>query len=457
MTNLDSLEGVPLTQETKLKNVTNTLEDSLIITPTPSYDDLLHKIADYSLLNELMGELSGQATEQSVLSDISNLFSMMCLPKEVQIFQANNFLSSTCNSLLPELEAFFLSSKSYASTPNGFFVNLDCVNTPDRDLRRASVAVIEVAHPYNLPDYINLALSCRRILALAISNARHYEAVKTQCKQLVNKQQEFETLVTQLNLAKLQAEQANLSKSMFLSNMSHELRTPLNHVICFTELMMQPNFCSNRTINATCSEYLPYIFESGNHLLNVLSDLLEVSKIEVGSTTVLPTNLPIAQVLSVVRPNLQQSAKKAGVRLEVYTNGVTSIYADEQALHRIIYNLTNNAFKFTPKSGTVILEFTYVADVSSPLLDQTTPSVQGTTGIQVTVEDSGCGIPSDQIDRLLKPFEQLDNSYRKTTQGAGLGLAIVSGLVKLHSGQLTIDSAVGTGTIFKVFFPNISK
>ena len=239
----------------------------------------------------------------------------------------------------------------------------------------------------------------------------------------------------ELKLARQTAEDSNLAKSQFLATMSHELRTPLNTILGFSEVMLSQNWDDEpqpRTI-----EYLSDIHASASHLLEVINDVLDISKIEAGRVEIAPIRLPTAEVLQRVSRLLAERAHKNRLTLEVaIPPDIPDLWADERALKQILFNLIANAIKFTPAGGTITLR-----------------AAARNESIEISVTDTGIGIPAEHLERVQKPFEQLDNRYSRSAGGTGLGLSVVIGLVKLHSGRLSIISEPGKGSAFTVHLP----
>ncbi len=240
----------------------------------------------------------------------------------------------------------------------------------------------------------------------------------------------------QLKVAISDAESANLAKSLFLATMSHELRTPLHTIIGFSEIMLDPQIKINGGDHI--DEYIGDIYSSATHLLNVVNDVLDIAKIESGRIEIEPISLSAASVIAGISRLFSERAHKNRVTLDTGVSiNTPDLWADEHAVKQILFNLISNALKFTPAGGRITLT--------------AAPSVGG---MEISVADTGVGIPQDQIERVLKPFEQIDNRYAKTGNGTGLGLAVIQGLLKLHHGHLKVESQPGLGTTVTVFFPS---
>jgi signal transduction histidine kinase len=255
-------------------------------------------------------------------------------------------------------------------------------------------------------------------------------------QQLAERSADLEQIARDRDQARLRAEQANRAKSVFLTTMSHELRTPLNVILGFSELgpmvLVQPE---------RVKEYFGLINESGSHLLRMINDILDLSKVEAGKMELECTDLDVDYAInSTVRLIAPQANAKAQ-HLEVVADAALLLFADERAVRQILFNLLSNAVRFTPDGGTVRVRASATAD----------------GGIEMVVSDTGIGIPKDQIDRVTMPFEQVDNSYTRAHGGTGLGLPLVEALVRLHGGALTIESEIGVGTSIAVRFPPLPE
>jgi signal transduction histidine kinase len=236
--------------------------------------------------------------------------------------------------------------------------------------------------------------------------------------------------------AKAEAEAANQAKSRFLASISHDLRTPLNAIIGFSEMMKQGIF--GPLGGPRYEEYTSDIHDSGHFLLNLIDDILDLSKIEAGKfelvERIMDLGLHIHGSVKLIAPQ----AEAKGVRLSTDVPAdLPALLGDERAVTQVLNNLLSNSAKFTGEKGTI--------SVSA--------SINKEGGVEVRVEDDGIGMSRDEIAQAMKPFVQMDSSVSRRHEGTGLGLSICERFVEMHSGTLVIESEVGKGTTVAVRFP----
>ncbi|MFH1125276.1 MAG: ATP-binding protein, partial [Pseudomonadota bacterium] len=254
-----------------------------------------------------------------------------------------------------------------------------------------------------------------------------------------------------LDQAKVRAEAANRAKSEFLANMSHELRTPLNHIIGFTELVADWRIGD---LNETQAEYLRDVLESSRHLLSLINDILDLSKVEAGKLELDLKDVSPNVLLEGSLTMIKEKALKHGIRLTVETDGLPeTIKADERKFKQILYNLLSNAVKFTPDRGEIHVTADLVSD-SGIGKSELEKEGKGRSAILISVRDTGIGIKKEDLDRIFQPFEQVDSSASRRFQGTGLGLSLTRSLVELHGGRIWAESeGEGMGSRFLFVIP----
>jgi len=233
---------------------------------------------------------------------------------------------------------------------------------------------------------------------------------------------------------KIRAEEANQSKSEFLANMSHELRTPLNAINGFSDIMKKEMF--GPLGDARYKEYVNDILFSGQHLLSLINDILDMSKIEAGKMTLNTEPMIMSDMIRQVIRIVRGRADDNRLKLVYDASETPEIEADPRAVKQILLNLTTNAIKFTPEGGMVRI----VVEPKS-------------AGLIIHVSDTGIGISQEDIARLAQPFEQIDSQHSRQHEGTGLGLALSKSLVELHGGNFNINSVVGEGTTVTFTLP----
>ncbi len=248
---------------------------------------------------------------------------------------------------------------------------------------------------------------------------------------LERSQEQLSELARKYEAEKVRAESANQAKSEFLANMSHELRTPLNAINGFSEIMVAEMY--GALGDARYKDYARDILVSGQHLLALINDILDMSKIEAGKMNLRFEPTAIEEVAEDALRLVRNRAEAAGLALRLDFADLPEVEADYRAIKQVLLNLLSNAIKFTPRGGVVTLHAERRED---PLGER----------VRVTVQDTGIGIPPEDLARLAKPFEQIESQQAKTQQGTGLGLALTKSLVEMHGGILDLRSAPGQGT-----------
>jgi len=236
--------------------------------------------------------------------------------------------------------------------------------------------------------------------------------------------------------ARYRAEAANVAKSRFLAQMSHELRTPLNAILGFSEVMKSEIFGAHAV--PVYKEYSGDIHNSGVHLLNLINEILDLSRIEAGRYELNEEAVALVNVVADCHHLLKLRASTRGITIhEIFEQGMPKIWGDERAIRQIVLNLLSNSIKFTPQGGEIWLKVGWTAS----------------GGQYLSVKDTGSGIPEDEIPIVLASFGQGSNSIKSAEQGAGLGLPIAKSLVDMHGGTFTLKSKLRIGTEVIVTFP----
>jgi two-component system cell cycle sensor histidine kinase PleC len=267
----------------------------------------------------------------------------------------------------------------------------------------------------------------RRLMATVADLRASQQALETQTQRLSELAEKYAE-------EKTRAEEANQAKSKFLANMSHELRTPLNAIIGFSEIMASGMF---GPLGADrYDEYCRDIHSSGQYLLEVINDVLDMSKIEAGRMRLAPERIRLEQMLTDALRVVSSKAAEKRLSLALDAEAEIAFEADRRACKQVILNLLSNAVKFTPDGGRVDVHGRQRGD-----------------WVVIAIEDTGIGIPHDALKRLGRPFEQVESQLTKSHQGSGLGLAIARSLVELHGGFMRIRSRIGAGTLVILRLP----
>ena len=253
-------------------------------------------------------------------------------------------------------------------------------------------------------------------------------------KALEDKAEQLSKLNIDYQLEKERAQAANKSKSEFLANMSHELRTPLNAVIGFSEIIKNRMF--GPLGSEKYEEYNNDIHSSGKHLLGLINDILDMSKIEAGQMKIDREDITFDPIIDEAVRLIATQAEKKSIEVNAQIEPDLQLFADRRAMKQVMLNLLSNAVKFTDDDGKIFVRAKQVGDT-----------------ITVSVRDTGIGIPRAALAKIGQPFEQVQNQFSKSKDGSGLGLAISRSLTKLHGGAMRISSEEGVGTIVSIRVP----
>jgi len=267
----------------------------------------------------------------------------------------------------------------------------------------------------------------KRLMALVADLRKSQQTLEHQAQQLAE-------LAEKYSEEKNNAQQANRAKSEFLANMSHELRTPLNAIIGFSEIMESGMF--GPLGSAKYAEYCSDIKGSGTYLLDVINDILDMSKIEAGRMQLEVEDVALDEIIADAMRVTAVNGNEKGLAMTVAAAENLRIKGDRRALKQILLNLLSNAVKFTPEGGKIAVK----------------ARINGAAAV-VAIEDTGIGIEKEALSRIGRPFEQVESQFTKTHKGSGLGLAIAKSLVELHGGAMRIRSTAGVGTTVVVRVP----
>ena len=396
------LEAQSKTADRRLREAIETISEAFVL--WDSENRLVVSNSNYQKLHGLPNNLIKQGTPYETIIDAGkhSVVNTNALSRTNDSTRDSNFYEAE----LADGRWYQISERR---TNDGGFVS---IGTDITTLKRNQEQLIE---------------SERQLMATVADLRKSRQQLQAQAQQLV-------ILADQNSDAKRKAEDANQVKTEFLANISHELRTPLNAIIGFSEIMRGAMFGalgSDRYV-----EYCHDIHNSGNHLLEVINDILDMSKIEAGRKELNLETIDLSGIIDETSRILATEANAKNVSVENLCLPNISLLADRVAMKQILLNLFSNAVKFTPADGSIQVE----TDMS--------PSE-----IAVAITDTGIGIPEHAIETLGQPFVQVENQLTKSHKGSGLGLAIARSLVELHGGQMVIDSEIDVGTTVSFILP----
>lgn len=253
-----------------------------------------------------------------------------------------------------------------------------------------------------------------------------------------------------LKLAKKAAEIANRTKSDFLASMSHELRTPLNHIIGFTEMIVDKHFGE---LNPVQEEHLNDVLQSSRHLLYLINDILDISKVEAGKMELNPTNFNLKVILENSLNMIKEKVLKQNIKLLAdIQNSPEILRADERKFKQILYNLLSNAVKFTPHAGKIWIKADRISDCEIQTFGF--ERQKNDKFVKISVKDTGIGLKQGDLEQIFEPFKQVRNPTKQHYEGTGLGLSLTKKLVEMHKGKIWAESeGEGKGSQFNFIIP----
>jgi signal transduction histidine kinase len=293
-------------------------------------------------------------------------------------------------------------------------------------------------HAFTTDDVI-LMTAIANQAAVAIENAQLYKDLEGLTYAL---EQRVMERTNELREANLRLMAADRSKNQFLANMSHELRTPLNSIIGFSSVLLES---TRNTLAPRLYKFLENIHAAGNHLLELINDILDLSKIEAGKMELRADDFDLRETITAVERVMKGFASEARVRIiSTIEPGVPRVRLDEGRLKQILFNLLSNAVKFSAQGGLVRVSIGHVGKDESPI---------GVETVRIAVADEGIGIPTDELQRIFVEFYQTEDGRRARKGGTGLGLSLTRNFVELHHGTIDVQSTPGEGSTFTLFLP----
>ena len=386
-------------------------------------DSAKEQVARLTMAFDMVHELIGILTEESVIDKIFILFSKLFAPRSI-IFKSLSPNESNIYKFPPnieideKIEAISINdlgeSELWRVEENNLYLGISFNDRPLGILLLQDLAFSEYVDKYIYP-----ALIISKVCGLAISNARiHHEHSRT---------------LDDLKDAMEELKELDRLKSMFLASVSHELRTPLNSVIGFTGWLLMG---MEGDLNEEQRKQLTMVKFSANHLLDLINDILDISKIEAGKMELSIEKFEIAEIVNDVVSSVLPLAKDKELGLMYDIPKGIILNSDKRRIKQILMNLVSNAIKFTDQ-GNVKIEV----------------KLLNNKDLEVTVSDSGIGIKKEDMEKLFQPFQQIDMSSSKSHEGTGLGLYLSKKIIDLLHGDISVTSQFGKGSEFKFIFP----
>lgn len=392
---------------------------------------ILRDVSDSAIYKKALSETKGVAEFVSPIDNSRRLGSFYLLPMGWMVW-----ISKPLSYMRKEVMSSFYSMLFWllmilaAASALGFFLTqviTDPFITLKKRMSKIASCNFEIEPPQRKPWIKEIAEFDEEVRMMAMELKSLYEGLEQRVKEVTK----------DLREATFMAEAANRAKSEFLANMSHELRTPLNSIIGFTEVLEDQLF---GTLNEKQLEYLKDIGGSARHLLDLINDILDLSKIEEGKTELELSRFSLRNLTDSVILMFKEKAIKHGISLGVELEEDVEIEADERRIKQVLLNLVSNALKFTPDGGSV--------NVSARKIVR-----EGKGFVEFLVSDTGIGIKKEDMERLFQPFSQLETPYNKKHEGTGLGLALSKKLVEMHGGNIWCESEFGKGSTFGFSIP----
>jgi len=349
-------------------------------------------------------------------------------------YLVNTFSVSGAVSLTNRLNVFKVWHENFLWSAPSFFAGGSLALGMSYFLDRFGIYSFVLSLPFCVLIYYSYKLYLDKLE----EKKQHLEDIERMNADLERKvkerTQELEIVNEKLQQSNQELQRANSLKSEFVANMSHELRTPLNAIIGFSELLLDQNFGS---LTEDQRDYVADILSSGRHLLELINDILDLSKIEAGKMKLSVEEFDLAPAIEEAMSLLQVEAGRKHIELvPEIADPALAVQADRSKVKQIMYNLLSNAVKFTPPGGRVTLRAGAEGD-----------------SLVLAVIDTGIGIKDEDHERIFQAFTQVDGSYARKYQGTGLGLTLVKKFVEMHGGQVEVSSRVGAGSTFRVTLP----